>query len=97
MHWRKGEVEKARRDLSSVILTKIEIEIIVEEVDFKKTQIRDKFEEFGSDLLKKNLDTIEKALKDAEKKTDDIDDTILIYRSSKFSKIQQLIKDFFYY
>ena len=95
MHWRKGEVEKAKRDLSSVIQTKIEIENLVEGVDFRKTQIRDKLEELGADLLKKNLDPIEKSLKDVEKKTTDIDEIVLVYRSSKFSKMRQLIKDFF--
>ena len=44
---------------------------------------------------KNNLDTIEKALKYVEKKTADIDKIVLVYRSSNFSKMRQLIKDFF--
>ena len=60
-----------------------------------KTKIIDMLEALGSDLLKKNLDTIEKALKDVEKKTADIDKIVLVYRSSNFSKMRKLIKDFF--
>ena len=64
----KGEVEKAKRDLSSVIQTKIEIENLVEGVDFKETLTRANFEELCADLFKKTLELIEQVLKDAEMK-----------------------------
>ena len=91
----KGEVEKAKRDLSSVIQTKIEIENLVEGVDFKETLTRAKFEELCADLFKKTLEPVEQALKDAGKKKTDIDEIVLVGGSTRIPKVQQLIKDFF--
>ena len=48
-----------------------------------------------SRITQKNLNTIDKAFKDVEKKTADIDEIVLVYRSLKVSKMRQLIKDFF--
>ena len=91
----KGEVEKAKRDLSSVIQTKIEIENLVEGVDFKETLTRAKFEELCADLFKKTLEPVEQALKDAGKKKSEIDEIVLVGGSTRIPKVQQLIKDFF--
>lgn len=91
----KGEVEKAKRDLSSVLQTKIEIENLAEGVDFKETLTRAKFEELCADLFKKTLEPVEQALKDAGKKKSDIDEIVLVGGSTRIPKVQQLIKDFF--
>lgn len=91
----KGEVERAKRDLSSVIQTKIEIENLVEGVDFKETLTRARFEELCSDLFKKTLKPVEQALKDAGRKKNEIDEIVLVGGSTRIPKIQQLIKDFF--
>lgn len=91
----KGEVEKAKRDLSSVIQTKIEIQNLVEGVDFSETLTRAKFEELCSDLFKKTLKPVEQALKDAGRKKTEIDEIVLVGGSTRIPKIQQLIKDYF--
>ncbi|CAI2358735.1 unnamed protein product [Moneuplotes crassus] len=91
----KGEVEKAKRDLSSVIQTKIEIENLVEGVDFSETLTRARFEELCNDLFKKTLKPVEQALKDSGRKKSEIDEIVLVGGSTRIPKIQQLIKDFF--
>lgn len=91
----KGEVERAKRDLSSVIQTKIEIENLVEGVDFKETLTRARFEELCNDLFKKTLKPVEQALKDSGRKKNEIDEIVLVGGSTRIPKIQQLIKDFF--
>jgi len=91
----KGEVEKAKRDLSSVIQTKIEIENLVEGVDLSETLTRAKFEELCNDLFKKTLKPVEQALKDAGKTKSEIDEIVLVGGSTRIPKIQQLIKDYF--
>lgn len=91
----KGEVEKAKRDLSSVIQTKIEIENLVEGVDFKETLTRARFEELCSDLFKKTLKPVEIVLDDAGYKKSEIDEIVLVGGSTRIPKVQQLIKDFF--
>jgi heat shock protein 5 len=91
----KGEVEKAKRDLSSVIQTKIEIENLVEGVDFSETLTRARFEELCSDLFKKTLEPVERAMKDAGRKKSEIDEIVLVGGSTRIPKVQQLIKDYF--
>lgn len=91
----KGEVEKAKRELSSKPQTKIEIENLVEGVDFSETLTRARFEELCSDLFKKTLKPVEQALKDSGRKKSEIDEIVLVGGSTRIPKIQQLIKDYF--
>ena len=91
----KGEVEKAKRDLSSVHQTKIDIENLFEGEDFSETITRARFEELCSDLFKKTIKPIDTVLSDADLKKSDIDEIVLVGGSTRIPKIQQLIKDFF--
>lgn len=91
----KGEVEKAKRDLSSVHQTKIDIENLFEGEDFSETITRARFEELCSDLFKKTIKPIDTVLTDADLKKSDIDEIVLVGGSTRIPKVQQLIKDFF--
>jgi endoplasmic reticulum chaperone BiP len=51
----KSEVEKAKRDLSSVHQAKVTIENLLDGIDFSETITRARFEELCSDLFKKTL------------------------------------------
>ena len=51
----KREVEKAKRALSSTHETKIEIEDLVDGLDFTEVLTRAKFEELNADLFKKTV------------------------------------------
>ena len=51
----KSEVEKAKRDLSSVHQVKITIESISDGIDFEETITRAKFEELCDEIFKKTL------------------------------------------
>merc|ERR1712070_784851 len=55
----KQEVEKAKRDLSSVHQVKITIEGIMDGIDFSETITRARFEELCGDLFKKTLKPVE--------------------------------------
>jgi heat shock protein 5 len=55
----KQEVEKAKRDLSSVHQVKITIEGIMDGIDFSETITRARFEELCADLFKKTLKPVE--------------------------------------
>lgn len=91
----KGEVEKAKRDLSSVHQTKITIENLIDGVDFSETITRARFEELCNDLFKKTLQPVQQVLDDAGMKKTDIDEVVLVGGSTRIPKVQQLIKDFF--
>ena len=91
----KGEVEKAKRDLSSVHQTKITIENLIDGLDFSETITRARFEELCNDLFKKTLQPVQQVLDDAGMKKTDIDEVVLVGGSTRIPKVQQLIKDFF--
>jgi endoplasmic reticulum chaperone BiP len=91
----KGEVEKAKRDLSSVHQTKITIENLIDGLDFSETITRARFEELCNDLFKKTLQPVQQVLEDAGMKKTDIDEVVLVGGSTRIPKVQQLIKDFF--
>jgi len=55
----KSEVEKAKRDLSSVHQVKISIENLMDGVDFSETITRARFEELCNDLFKKTLQPVQ--------------------------------------
>ena len=91
----KQEVEKAKRDLSSVHQVKVTIEGIMDGIDFSETITRARFEELCADLFKKTLKPVEQVLDDAGMKKAEIDEVVLVGGSTRIPKVQQLIKDFF--
>ena len=91
----KTEIEKAKRSLSSTTQTTIEIDELVEGMDFKEPLSRAKFEELNNDLFKKTMDPVEKVLTDGGMKKSEIHEVVLVGGSTRIPKIQQLIKDFF--
>ena len=91
----KSEVEKAKRDLSSVHQTKVSIENLIDGLDFDETITRARFEELCNDLFKKTLQPVQTVLEDAGMKKSEIDEVVLVGGSTRIPKVQQLIKDFF--
>ena len=91
----KSEVEKAKRDLSSVHQVKITIEGIADGIDFSETITRAKFEELCNELFKKTLKPVQQVMDDAAMKKSEIDEIVLVGGSTRIPKVQQLIKDFF--
>ncbi|KAG9113675.1 ATPase with role in protein import into the ER [Ceratobasidium sp. 392] len=91
----KKEVEKAKRTLSSQMLTKLEIESFENSNDFSKMLTCAKFEELNMDLFRKTMKPVEQVLKDAGVKKEDISDIVLIGGLTRIPKVQQLIKEYF--
>jgi endoplasmic reticulum chaperone BiP len=91
----RSEVEKAKRDLSTVQQVKIFIEGLIDGIDFEETLTRAKFEELCADLFKLTLKPVETVIEDSGLKRSEIDEIVLVGGSTRIPKIQQLIKDFF--
>lgn len=91
----RREVEKAKRALSSVHQTTIEIESLVDGEDFTETLTRARFESLNEDLFKNTLQPVAKVLKDSGLKKSEVHEIVLVGGSTRIPKIQQLIKDFF--
>jgi len=83
----KSEVEKAKRDLSSVQQVKIFIEGLIDGIDFEETLTRAKFEELCSDIFKNTLKPVEQVLKDSNLKKSEIDEIVLVGGSTRIPKI----------
>jgi heat shock protein 5 len=91
----KSEIEKAKRTLSSAPQASLEIDELVEGLDFKESLTRAKFEELNMDLFKKTMEPVEKVMGDGGMKKTEIHEVVLVGGSTRIPKIQQLIKDYF--
>jgi len=87
--------EKAKCHLSSYTTARIEIDSLIDDVDFYTSIKRDKFEELNADLFRDALDLVEKALRDAKFDKIQIDEVFLAGGSSRIPKVQQLLREFF--
>ena len=81
------EVEKAKRDLSTVQQVKIFIEGLIEGLDFEETLTRAKFEELCHDLFKNTLKPVETVLEDSALKRSEIDEIVLVGGSTRIPKV----------
>ena len=87
--------EAAKRQLSSQLEARVEVDNLVEGVDFSEKITRAKFEELNMDLFKGTLTPVQKVLEDGKLKKSDVDEIVLVGGSTRIPKVQQLIKDFF--
>jgi len=91
----RQEVEKAKRDLSSVHQVKVSIENIIDGEDFSETITRARFEELCNDLFKKTIKPVQQVLDDSGMAKDKIDEIVLVGGSTRIPKVQALMKEFF--
>lgn len=87
--------EAAKRQLSSQLEARVEVDNLQEGLDFSEKITRAKFEELNMDLFKGTLTPVQKVLEDSKLKKTDIDEIVLVGGSTRIPKVQQLIKDFF--
>jgi heat shock protein 5 len=87
--------EAAKRQLSSQLEARVEVDNLVEGVDFSEKITRAKFEELNADLFKGTLTPVQKVLEDGKLKKSDVHEIVLVGGSTRIPKVQQLIKDFF--
>ncbi|XP_070565339.1 heat shock 70 kDa protein IV-like [Ptychodera flava] len=87
--------ERAKRTLSNSTQASIEVDSLYEGVDFYTSVTRARFEELCSDLFRKTLEPVEKALLDAKISKSKIDEVVLVGGSTRIPKIQNLLQSFF--
>lgn len=87
--------EKAKRTLSSSTQASVEIDSILDGIDFTSTITRAKFEELNQDLFSKCMDPVEKVLKDSQISKGQVDQIVLVGGSSRIPKIQELLSQYF--
>ena len=91
----KREAEKAKRALSTLHQTRIEIEGFFDGEDLSEPFTRARFEELNMDLFRKTMAPVQQVLKDSGVSKHEVDEIVLVGGSTRLPKIQQLVKDFF--
>ncbi|MDH5722832.1 MAG: molecular chaperone DnaK [Alphaproteobacteria bacterium] len=95
----KEAAEKAKIELSSAQNTEINLPFITaDETGPKHLQLtlsRAKLESLVADLVKRTIDPVKAALKDAGLKASDIDDVILVGGMTRMPKIFDTVKEYF--
>jgi len=92
----KDEAEKAKKALSTSTTTTISLPFIGmvdgSPVNFEMDLTRAKFEDLNRDLFDSTLTQVKNALKDANLKSSDIDQVVLVGGSSRIPYVQELVK-----
>lgn len=87
--------ERAKRTLSSMTQTTIEVESLHEGIDFMIPITRARYEELCMDIFKATLEPVEKVLRDAKIAKSQVDEIVLVGGSSRIPKVQQMLSEYF--
>jgi molecular chaperone DnaK len=91
--------EKAKVELSTMMSTSINLPFIAADAQGPKhleiELSRSKFEEMVQPLIQATLEPVQRALKDADLQTKDIDRILLVGGSTRIPAVQRAIQDFF--
>ncbi|XP_071479860.1 heat shock 70 kDa protein IV-like [Diadema antillarum] len=90
----RAAAERAKRILSSSAEASIELDSLFEGVDFCTNITRARFEEMCSDLFKKCLDPVERAIVDAKIDKTGINTVVMVGGSTRIPKIQKLLQEY---
>lgn len=91
----RSACERAKRTLSSVTQTTVEVDSLFQGEDFSSNITRARFEEINASLFKSTLEPVEKVLKDSKIAREKVDDIVLVGGSTRIPRIQSLVSDFF--
>ena len=87
--------ERAKRTLSGVAETTIEVDALFEGTDFYTKITRAKFEELCMDLFRGTIDPVERVIRDSKISKGSIHEIVLVGGSTRIPKVCQLLQDFF--
>jgi len=87
--------ERAKRTLSSSTQACVEIDSLIDGIDFNSTITRARFEDICATDFRKCMIPVEQVLKDAKKSKSEIDEIVLVGGSTRIPKIQGLLSEFF--
>ena len=87
--------ERAKRSLSVNKQASIEVDSLIDGIDYCTSITKAKFEDLCIDLFKSTIKPVKKALEDANIAKAEIDDIILVGGSTRIPKIQALLQDDF--
>jgi len=87
--------EKAKKTLSSGSTTSIEVESLIDGVDFSVNLSRAKFEQLADSVFQRTLNPLDRLLKDAKMGKGDIDEIVLVGGTTRIPRVQELLSNYF--
>jgi len=87
--------ERAKKNLSSSTTTTIEVESLIDGIDYSTTLSKAKFEQLADSFFNKSMEPISKVLSDAKVSKSDIDEIVLVGGTTRIPKIQELLSNYF--
>jgi len=87
--------ERAKRTLSSAAQATIEIDSLMDGIDFYSNITRARFEELNADLFRSTIDPVERVLRDSKIDKSNVHEIVLVGGSTRIPKVQKLVSDFF--
>lgn len=87
--------ERAKRTLSTATQANIEVEQLIDGIDYYTTITRARFEDLCSSIFIKCLKPVEKVLIDAKLDKSQIDEIVLVGGSTRIPKVRAMLSEFF--
>lgn len=91
----RNACEKAKCALSTTKFYTLELDSLMNDIDFFPTLTRATFEELCQPLFEKCLEPVRKVLYDAKMTPYQVDDIVLVGGSTRIPKVQSMLSDFF--
>jgi L1 cell adhesion molecule like protein len=91
----RTQCERAKRTLSSSTQATIEVDSLLDGIDYSCTLSRARFEELCMDYFKSTIPPVEKVLRDSGIDKRAVHEVVLVGGSTRIPKVQELIKEFF--
>ena len=87
--------EKAKKTLSSSTTTTIEVESLLDGVDYNTTLTRANFERLADKVFTRTLEPLDRLLKDAKMSKGDIHEIVLVGGTTRIPRVQELLSNYF--
>lgn len=87
--------EKAKKILSSSTTTTIEVDSLLDGVDYTATLSKAKFEQLSEPFFNRMLEPLSRLLQDAKMSKGDIDEIVLVGGTTRIPKLQEMISSYF--
>ena len=87
--------EQAKRTLSTLPQARVEIESLLDGIDFRSTITRSRFEDLNMDLFRQCMDLVEKVLCDARISKGHVHEVVLVGSSTRIPKLRAMLSEYF--
>jgi len=87
--------EKAKKMLSSSTTTTIEVDSLLDGVDYSISLSRAKFDQLADPIFQRTLEPLDRLLRDAKMGKNNIDEIVLVGGTTRIPRVQELLSNYF--